>query len=69
MATTARQTIDVTRLKFYPATPSRWPDVEQLFGERGACGSAFRKAGFKEVLRRSKTRPIMRFEIKRGRGG
>jgi GNAT superfamily N-acetyltransferase len=26
--------------------------------------SAFRKAGFKEVLRRSATRPIMRYEIK-----
>jgi hypothetical protein len=30
--------------------------------------SAFRKAGFKEVIRRSKTRPVMRFEVrKKGR--
>lgn len=26
--------------------------------------SAFKKAGFKEVARRSETRPIMRFEVK-----
>jgi GNAT superfamily N-acetyltransferase len=25
----------------YPATPSRWKDVEQLFGERGACGGCW----------------------------
>jgi len=24
-----------------PATPSRWPDVERLFGERGACGGCW----------------------------
>lgn len=29
--------------------------------------SAFRKAGFREVLRRSNTRPIMRFTIEQGR--
>jgi GNAT superfamily N-acetyltransferase len=28
-------------LKFYPATPSRWRDVEKLFGERGACGGCW----------------------------
>src|SRR5262245_16767396 len=28
-------------LKFYPATPSRWPDIEALFGERGACGGCW----------------------------
>jgi GNAT superfamily N-acetyltransferase len=28
-------------LKFYPATPSRWPDLERLFGERGACGGCW----------------------------
>ena len=27
--------------------------------------SAFKKAGFKEVARRSDTRPIMRFKVKR----
>jgi GNAT superfamily N-acetyltransferase len=28
-------------LKFRPATPDRWADVEQLFGERGACGGCW----------------------------
>lgn len=28
-------------LKFYPATASRWPDLERLFGERGACGGCW----------------------------
>ncbi len=28
-------------IKFHPATPSRWPDVEKLFGERGACGGCW----------------------------
>jgi len=31
----------LSRLKFRPATPSRWPDVERLFGERGACGGCW----------------------------
>jgi GNAT superfamily N-acetyltransferase len=31
----------LSRLKFHPATPSRWPDVERLFGERGACGGCW----------------------------
>lgn len=26
---------------FRPSTPSRWPDVEKLFGERGACGGCW----------------------------
>jgi GNAT superfamily N-acetyltransferase len=30
-----------TLLKFHPATPSRWGDVEDLFGERGACGGCW----------------------------
>ncbi len=29
--------LDLSRLKAFPATPSRWPDIEDLFGERGAC--------------------------------
>ena len=29
------------KLKFHPATPSRWPDLEELFGERGACGGCW----------------------------
>ena len=28
-------------LKFQPATPSRWADIEDLFGERGACGGCW----------------------------
>jgi GNAT superfamily N-acetyltransferase len=28
-------------LKFHPATPDRWADIEQLFGERGACGGCW----------------------------
>jgi GNAT superfamily N-acetyltransferase len=28
-------------LQFYPATPARWPDIETLFGERGACGGCW----------------------------
>jgi len=28
-------------LQFYPASPSRWPDLETLFGERGACGGCW----------------------------
>ena len=29
------------KLKFQPATPARWADVEELFGERGACGGCW----------------------------
>jgi len=29
------------KLTFYPLTPERWPDVEKLFGERGACGGCW----------------------------
>ncbi len=25
-------------MKFHPCTPARWSDLEELFGERGACG-------------------------------
>jgi GNAT superfamily N-acetyltransferase len=28
-------------LTFHPLTPERWPDLEQLFGERGACGGCW----------------------------
>jgi GNAT superfamily N-acetyltransferase len=28
-------------LTFHPATPGRWPDVERLFGPRGACGGCW----------------------------
>lgn len=29
------------RLQFRPLTPRRWPDLERLFGERGACGGCW----------------------------
>ena len=28
-------------LRFLPATPSRWADIEALFGDRGACGGCW----------------------------
>ncbi len=28
-------------LVFQPLTPSRWPDIEKLFGPRGACGQCW----------------------------
>lgn len=32
---------NLSRLKFHAATPSRWSDIEALFGERGACGGCW----------------------------
>ncbi len=29
------------KIAIHPATPDRWPDVEKLFGERGACGGCW----------------------------
>jgi GNAT superfamily N-acetyltransferase len=29
------------RVRYYPATPERWRDLEQLFGPRGACGGCW----------------------------
>lgn len=51
----------------YPVEPSmeKMPDPFLWHG----VPSAFKAAGFKEVLRRSATRPIMRFEIKRAKAG
>jgi len=45
----------------YPVEPNR--EQADAFVHTGLA-SAFRKAGFKEVLRRSPTRPIMRRVIK-----
>ncbi|HEU4403394.1 MAG TPA: GNAT family N-acetyltransferase [Candidatus Polarisedimenticolia bacterium] len=28
-------------LRFHPATPSRWVDIERLLGERGGCGGCW----------------------------
>ncbi len=29
------------KLRFRPASPDRWADIEELFGERGACGGCW----------------------------
>jgi len=31
----------VPDLEFHPLTPERWPDLEMLFGEHGACGGCW----------------------------
>ena len=51
-----------TVVEGYPTEPSmdQMPDPFLWHG----VPSAFRSAGFKEVLRRSKSRPIMRYEIR-----
>ena len=33
--------VSIAKLRTYPATPSRWSDIEELFGERGACGGCW----------------------------
>ena len=33
--------VNKPNLRFYPATASRWADIEELFGERGACGGCW----------------------------
>jgi len=48
----------------YPVEPKKDP-MPDVFAWTGIA-SAFRKAGFKEVARRSPVRPLMRFEV-RGR--
>lgn len=32
---------DMRNLEFHPLTAGRWPDLERLFGERGACGGCW----------------------------
>src|SRR4030065_400680 len=50
--------------------PVGWCSVEPKSGKTAdvfawtGLASAFRKAGFKEIIRRSETRPIMRYSIK-----
>ncbi len=36
-----QQTDLFSRFEYYPVTVSRWPHLEQLFGERGACGGCW----------------------------
>lgn len=33
--------LDTASLRFQPATPARWADVEALFGDRGACAGCW----------------------------
>jgi GNAT superfamily N-acetyltransferase len=35
------ETTGPENLEFRPLTPRRWPDLETLFGERGACGGCW----------------------------
>ena len=51
----------------YPTQP--WIDTAPDTFLWTGVPSAFEKAGFKEVLRRSRTRPIMRYRIKGSRRG
>ena len=37
----ATKALPKARLKFEALTPSRWRDLEMLFGERGACGGCW----------------------------
>lgn len=50
-------------LEGYPMEP-RQTDMPAVFAFTGLA-AAFRRAGFKEVVRRSETRPIMRYLIRR----
>jgi GNAT superfamily N-acetyltransferase len=37
----ARAPAKNSAITFHPLTPDRWPDLEALFGERGACGGCW----------------------------
>lgn len=50
-------------LEGYPVEPKSGKNIPPAFAWTG-IPSAFEKAGFKEVLRRSPTRPIMRIKLK-----
>lgn len=52
----------VKMIEGYPIDSEK-PDVPPPFAWTGFA-SAFREAGFVEVARRSKTRPVMRYEVK-----
>ena len=47
----------------YPVEPTSDKDIPPVFAWTG-IPTAFIRAGFKEVMRRSPTRPIMRKELK-----
>lgn len=33
--------MNVAKFQFHPLTPDRWPDLEALFGAKGACGGCW----------------------------
>ena len=33
--------MNLSSMQFHPVTASHWPDIEKLFGERGACGGCW----------------------------
>jgi GNAT superfamily N-acetyltransferase len=37
----SEQRESILHLEFHPLTPERWPDLEKLFGENGACGGCW----------------------------
>jgi len=37
----ARERGAALKVEVHPVTPGRWPDLEKLFGERGACGGCW----------------------------
>ncbi len=42
LAKSSTSPVDATAtFDFHPLTPARWPDLEQLFGLRGACGGCW----------------------------
>jgi hypothetical protein len=41
MANSNRSKAVKPKLSFHPLTAERWPDLEKLFGERGACGGCW----------------------------
>ena len=41
LSSMAKHGSHISELTFHPATPARWADVEELFGERGACGGCW----------------------------
>lgn len=61
----------IRELEFHPVTADRWPDFEELFGERGACGGCWcmwwrmARAGF-EKKKGAKNRELMRKIIESG---
>jgi hypothetical protein len=39
--TMSTRQMNLSDLEFHPLTPEKWTDLENLFGERGACGGCW----------------------------